>query len=597
MKRVTKTQLSFFFSLALGLSACGQNPGELECGNGTLEDVEQCDDGNTVAGDGCSQDCEIEDECGDADLDANEECDDGNTIAGDGCNASCESEGSPDAEEINDYIRGLNPVPTEPPSEVVNAESLPEVSQDGNYSCSTKNLTKTVPLTEVSILSGVTSGLFPGAILHGDSLSEGQFSLSGIDQRPMKYSLSILDGTAAPRSAVMQNPSLSEFRDTFGVILSQAALEDVPVSATASIQEIRSEQDIDLALGVDVNTLTTDVKTAFDFFNQETRSRFLVTIDMAFFTANLDSNLKPSDFFANTVTLEEVQEEFTDEVPPVYVSSITYGTRYYVAVESIFSEEEISAALDVAFDKGTNSVDGQVTLSTSDVLQNISMTAIAVGAQPDKLAAFNAILSGENRLEGVKDFMTQSANFSAANIGAALSFTMTSMIDNSIAALAFSDTTDVLTCERISQNIQVTLKKISLENGSDFGNNDLEIYGLISAQSLNSQILFDRDDNNFVVVPNNGSKTFPGAQFQRTVRIDPRIPTANITLVADLFEDDGNSGDDDLPFTSFQINKDSTGSTGESTKLLGEGFSAGYGMLVSSTDGDLTVTVELRPIP
>jgi MYXO-CTERM domain-containing protein len=30
------------------------------CGNGTLEDGESCDDGNTVDGDGCSSTCETE---------------------------------------------------------------------------------------------------------------------------------------------------------------------------------------------------------------------------------------------------------------------------------------------------------------------------------------------------------------------------------------------------------------------------------------------------------------------------------------------------------------------------------------------------------
>ncbi|HWA28497.1 MAG TPA: thiol-activated cytolysin family protein [Lacunisphaera sp.] len=569
MKRFTYSQL-FFFSLVLGLSACGQQPVP-ECGNGIVEDSEQCDDGNTISGDGCSEACELEDECGE----------------------SCQA--------INDYVRGLEPVPTSPASEVANSETRPQVTKDGNYACSTINLSKTVPLTEVSILSGVTNDLFPGAILHGDSLSNGTFAVSGIDQGPLTYSLSVLDGTSAPRSATMQEPSLSQFRDTFGIVLSQANLSDVPVSAKSQIEEIRNEQDLSLALGVDVDTTTTDVKGSFNFENKDFKSRFLITVDMAFFTADLDTNLQPSDFFADSVTLEQVQSEFGDSVPPVYVSSVTYGTRYYVAVESIFSEEEARAALDVAFDKGTTSVDGSVTLSTKEVLQNTNLTAIAVGAKPDELAAFNSILSGENRLDGVKNFLTNGEHFSAANIGKPLLFTMKNMSDNSVAALAFSNTTDVLTCDRISQNIQVTLESISLDNGSDFGNNDLEIYGTISAQSINTGILFEHADNDVEVIPNTGvPKPFGGAQFQKTIRIDPTIPTANITLAADLTEDDGNNGDDDMPFRSLQINKDSTGATTTqdgNEVLLGEGFNGVYELLVSSAEGDLTLTFSLRPIP
>ncbi|MBI5621355.1 DUF4215 domain-containing protein, partial [Candidatus Falkowbacteria bacterium] len=103
--------------------------------NTELDDNEECDDGNTIDGDGCSSSCQIEsvllpacsdgidndgdgltdypddpgclspsddDEyntpeeiislCGNNELDDNEECDDGNTIDGDGCSSSCQIE-------------------------------------------------------------------------------------------------------------------------------------------------------------------------------------------------------------------------------------------------------------------------------------------------------------------------------------------------------------------------------------------------------------------------------------------------------------------------------------------------------------------------
>jgi cysteine-rich repeat protein len=69
------------------------------CGDGHLDEGEQCDDGNTVSGDGCSADCKIETPpppvCGDGHLDQGEECDDGNTVSGDGCSADCKIETPP----------------------------------------------------------------------------------------------------------------------------------------------------------------------------------------------------------------------------------------------------------------------------------------------------------------------------------------------------------------------------------------------------------------------------------------------------------------------------------------------------------------------
>jgi fibro-slime domain-containing protein len=77
-----------------------------KCGNGVLTSDETCDDGNTVGGDGCSADCNVVEpgwqcrvpgkrctpKCGDGVLIATEACDDGNTKSGDGCSATCRIE-------------------------------------------------------------------------------------------------------------------------------------------------------------------------------------------------------------------------------------------------------------------------------------------------------------------------------------------------------------------------------------------------------------------------------------------------------------------------------------------------------------------------
>lgn len=67
-----------------GLPPCG------ECGNGTLESGEICDDDNIADCDGCQGDCRrVDDVCGDGVVECGEQCDDGNTAPGDGCEPDC----------------------------------------------------------------------------------------------------------------------------------------------------------------------------------------------------------------------------------------------------------------------------------------------------------------------------------------------------------------------------------------------------------------------------------------------------------------------------------------------------------------------------
>jgi cysteine-rich repeat protein len=65
-------------------------PNNAVCGNGVVEAGEQCDDGNTTCGDGCSSNCKIE-RCGNGIVDCNEDCDEGpnNGKLGDPCTAQC----------------------------------------------------------------------------------------------------------------------------------------------------------------------------------------------------------------------------------------------------------------------------------------------------------------------------------------------------------------------------------------------------------------------------------------------------------------------------------------------------------------------------
>jgi fibro-slime domain-containing protein len=79
-----------------------------DCGNGALDASEACDDGGVLPEDGCDGECRVEDgylcsgapsvctpaNCGDGSIDSTESCDDGNTTPFDGCSATCQVEPS-----------------------------------------------------------------------------------------------------------------------------------------------------------------------------------------------------------------------------------------------------------------------------------------------------------------------------------------------------------------------------------------------------------------------------------------------------------------------------------------------------------------------
>ncbi len=80
------------------------SPSSSVCGDGFVGANEICDDGNTMSGDGCSDNCMSDETCGNGIIDAGETCDDSNAIGGDGCSADCKSDetcGNGIVDEIN----------------------------------------------------------------------------------------------------------------------------------------------------------------------------------------------------------------------------------------------------------------------------------------------------------------------------------------------------------------------------------------------------------------------------------------------------------------------------------------------------------------
>ena len=74
--------------------ACREDCTEATCGDGVIDSSEACDDGNSVDdGNGCSSDCQRVGYCGDDHIQsAVESCEDGNQVNGDGCSNNCITE-------------------------------------------------------------------------------------------------------------------------------------------------------------------------------------------------------------------------------------------------------------------------------------------------------------------------------------------------------------------------------------------------------------------------------------------------------------------------------------------------------------------------
>jgi cysteine-rich repeat protein len=133
------------------------------CGDGTIQDGEECDDGNFDNGDLCTVTCEWRG-CGNGTVEPEEECDDGNTEDGDGCSSDCREEALPEGasqaaaagESVTTDSEGDGATTSDP------IETTATVQRSGAVSIDETSAGVASPIAELSVTQEVTISVPPG---------------------------------------------------------------------------------------------------------------------------------------------------------------------------------------------------------------------------------------------------------------------------------------------------------------------------------------------------------------------------------------------------------------------------------------------------
>jgi hypothetical protein len=235
--------------------------------------------------------------------------------------------------------------------------------------------------------------------------------------------------------------------------------------------------------------------------------------------------------------------------PPAYVSSVTYGRMVLFTFESQYSDEEMGAALDFAYSGGVD-VSGQVSVTYKDILSQSKITAYILGG--DAGTAVQTIDS----YDALIAFIKSGGNYSKDSPGAPIAYKLSYLKDNSPARMSMTDDYDVKDCTRVSQKLLVTLQSIAVDDAGGDSGDDLELYGDIWAEGVDSQNLFHKDSGNYVQI-------HQGSQFGQPIAegILNVVPQAgqSIQLRANLKDEDGIFSPDDDMGNEVSLNPFETG--------------------------------------
>jgi hypothetical protein len=482
---------------------------------------------------------------------------------------------APPAESIDEYIRALPYLPVEEP--VVQQGGAGAAATEGDYSCSSENLSETRQYDRIVAYGANTESLWPGALVSGDSVYTGLFTQMVFDRRPVTFSVG-MENLAGAKSATMDKPSLSSYRDHLTEILDTDIIGATAANIYSEIEQVHSSEQLSLALGVDVAWGGVgSISASFDFGREETKSRYLVRFTQSYYTVDVDQPRSPADVFAPYVTLDEVKEQIDASNPPLYVSSITYGRMVVFTFESDYSAEEMNAALEFAYSAGVE-VSGSVSVSYKEMINSSKITAFILGG-----SAGDAVQTIDD-YEALMAFIQNGGDYSRESPGAPIAYKLSNLKDNSSARMSFTTDYTVKDCVRVNQKLLLQLKNIKVENDGGDADNDLEIYGSVwgEAEGIASSLLSLGSD--YAVTIGEG-ETYPTASYfgEQIINVKPE-PGSVVRLRANLEEEDG-----------FLNGDDSLGDVGLDAPFE-SGWRRDVQMILTGSDARVVVTFGLTPI-
>lgn len=300
--------------------------------------------------------------------------------------------------------------------------------QDGDLMCTETYFGETDHIDTFIAMQPNSPALWPGAVLRGDEMEQGFLSPVGLSRVPTTFSLSLENLNAAP-SAVMEEPSLSAFRDLRNEILADGVDGSTPAQLSYDINVVYSASQLSVMVGAQLGwDGVIDLDAMFDFDDQTLRNKYLFDFTQTYYTADLDTPSRPSGLFDPATAVEDLAPYMGEGNPPVYVQSVSYGRRVLFGIESNESLEVIVAAVDAAI---AEIAGVQVGVQDSEALTGAKITATVLGG--DGEGAVATVLGIEQLLQ----FITDGGNYTSKSPGAPIAYKL-AYLDNAPARLALT---------------------------------------------------------------------------------------------------------------------------------------------------------------
>ncbi len=450
--------------------------------------------------------------------------------------SGCEKEDTFDKGALIEYLQDLPTIATVMPAEKAASKINSEVDTTTEYIYHTDYYETAAGFDEQIVLNPQTDVIYPGALVKGESILDGTYTLIPAKRKPITISTSLTGGNVV--SVVVDDPKLSTVREAVNSLMKQEY--DVPYANMGfTVEQAYSESQLDLSLHASYKGFGLNVKGGFDFSNNNIKTRMVAKFIQSYYTLDMDLPNHPSDLFE-----DDVDRTLFGTYMPMYVSTVTYGRMALFTIESSLSETEVKSYLNASY----AGVNASASAEFDELKANSSMKVyILGGAGGDAGATINGF-------EDFKNYIQAGENFSKTSPGAPISNKLRYIKDNSIGKIVFAASYPIVTALPRTDNLIYDIKTLlyyMYAASTDGAGGTLELYGEVYCypKSLGISVAhdhfangdFDEYSETYFSENTTTAKTWTGLK-----------QTDAIMINIQMHEDDGTS-DDHYGVTTTEI--------------------------------------------
>ncbi len=395
--------------------------------------------------------------------------------------------------DVDQYIVSLGQLPA-PGAESRSEVSLPSTSTT-TYD-SVFQLCRRAAVTETRIfgdpdyvsLNPFADVLFPGAMVRSSGLRNGNLNHYKL---PRAGGTITIDNIAAqnpqqavPRSRaldVITKPSVEQARDE---ILTAVPL-DIAANLQVSSHRASSLTEAAIAADLDLTTAQAELSAKFGATWTTQKNSFLLSFVQSFYTVSFNYSGQPHELFAPSVDLADVQFQMPPGDQPAFVSTVTYGRRLLVKVETNLESSTLQADLEGAFKQAATSGSASLSASQRSLLRNTSLTVFVQGGPEAEALAIGTASSSVT--SATTDAEAQAAVSALAQaiktyidtrgplpLGIPLSYTARSVANSSLLSVAQTGNYEERECFDRAVQADVNLKELFIyEDGEAIGQGEI----------------------------------------------------------------------------------------------------------------------------